>query len=134
LTAIEISAELPDVVVRMDDPLKAALKKFLDLDSTAAIVMGKDDRPTGTIFLRDIVALSEEELNTYTTDEYASTEVATVAGNASALNLAEVFRRTCMPILAIVDDNGKLIGTIREREIIRKIASVRETYFFDAAK
>ena len=55
-------------------------------------------------------------------------------GNELVLNLAEVFRQTCLPILAIVDDNGKLIGTIREREIIRKIASVQETYFLDKAK
>lgn len=134
LTAIEISTELPDVVVRMDDRLKVALKKCLDLDAPAAIVMDKDDRPTGTILLRDIVALSEEELNTYATSEYASTQVATVKGNELALNLAEVFRQTCMPILAIVDDNGKLMGTIREREIIRKIASVQEIYFLDKAK
>ena len=90
----------------MDDLLKVALKKCLDLDSPAAIVVDKDARPVGTILFRDIVALIEDEINTCIVSDYASTEVVTVAGNALALDLAEVFGQTCMPILAIVDDNG----------------------------
>ena len=131
LTAIEISSELPDVVVNVDDPLKVALKKCLDLDSPAAIVVDKDVRPVGTILFRDIVTLIEDEINTSIVSDYASTEVVTVAGNALALDLAEVFGQTCMPILAIIDDKGKFVGTIREREIIKKIASVQETYFLE---
>jgi amino acid transporter/CBS domain-containing protein len=128
LTAIEISSELPDVAVNVDDLLKVALKKCLDLDSPAAIVVDKDSRPVGTILFRDIVALNEDEINTCIVSDYATNEVVTVTGNALALNLAEAFGQTCMPILAIIDDNGKLVGTIREREIIKKIASVQETY------
>jgi len=134
LTAIEIGTELPDVVVKSDDPLKLVLEKCLDLDASAAIVIDKNAMPAGTIFLRDIIALSEEELNTCVASDYASTQVATVAGNELVLNLAEVFRQTCLPILAIVDKNGKLTGTIREREIIRKLASVQETYLLDKPK
>jgi predicted transcriptional regulator len=46
-----------------------------------------------------------------------------------ALNLAEVFRNTDLPILVIVDIHGKFVGTVREREIIRRLASVQENYF-----
>ncbi len=134
MTATEIGTELPDVVVKTDDALKVVLEKCLDLDSSAAIVIDKNAMPAGTIFLRDIIALSEEELNTCAASDYASTQVATVAGNELVLNLAEVFRQTCLPILAIVDENGKLTGTIREREIIRKLASVQETYLLDKPK
>jgi predicted transcriptional regulator len=114
--------------------LQVVLEKCLDLDASAAVVIDRNGIPTGTIFLREIVALSEDELNSCTAKEYASAQVATVAGNELVLNLAEVFRQTCLPILAIVDDKGKLIGTIREREIIRKLASVQETYLLDKAK
>ena len=131
LTAIEISSDLPDVVVSVDDLLKVALKKCLDLDSPAAIVVDKDDRPVGTILFRNIVVLIEDEINNCVVSDYASAEVVTVTGNALALDLAEVFGQTCMPILAIVDDDGKLVGTIREREIVKKIASVQETYFLE---
>jgi len=134
LTALEISGELPDVAVRMDDLLRDVLKKCLDLDSLAAIVVTKGDKPVGTILFRQIVALSEEEINNCTAKDYASNEVVTVKGDTLALSLVEVFGQTCMPILAIVDDHGKLVGTIREREIIRKIASVEETHFLDKSK
>ncbi len=131
LTAIEISSELPDVAVNENDLLKVALKKCLELDSPAAIVVDNDSRPVGTILFRDIVALNDVEINTCLVSDYASNEVVTVTGDALALNLAEAFGQTSMPILAIIDDNRKLVGTIREREIIRKIASVQETYFLE---
>jgi dihydropteroate synthase len=51
-----------------------------------------------------------------------------VDANERALNPAEVFRRTGLPILAVVS-RGKFIGTVREREIIRRLASVQENYF-----
>jgi predicted transcriptional regulator len=75
--------------------------------------------------------LSDEELNTYTSNDYAITQVATVTENELVLNLAEVFRQTGLPIISIVDDNGKLVSTIREREIIRKLASVQKNYLLD---
>jgi amino acid transporter/predicted transcriptional regulator len=131
LTAREISSELPDVTVNANELLKVALKKCLDLDSPAAIVVDKDSIPVGTILFRDIVALNEAEINTCIVNDYASNEVVTVTGSTLALNLVEIFGQTCMPILAIVDNNGKIVGTIREREIIRKIASVQETYFLE---
>jgi amino acid transporter len=129
LTAIEIRSELPDVVVKKDDVLKVALEKCMSLDSPAAIVLDADGRPIGTILLHDIVALDEEELNTYTVGSYALNQVAKVDANERALNLAEVFRNTGLPIIAIVDSHGKSMGTVREREIIRRLASVQENYF-----
>ncbi|MDG6907922.1 MAG: amino acid permease [Nitrososphaerota archaeon] len=127
MTALEIRSELPDVVVNIDDPLRIALKKCLELDAPASIVIDKDSRPSGTILLHDIISLSEGELKSYTVEDYATDQVATVRENELALNLAEVFRETGLPILAIVDNKGKFAGTVREREIIRRLASVQES-------
>jgi amino acid transporter len=129
LTAIEIKSELPDVVVRRDDELRVALERCLDLDSPAAVVLDEEDRPIGTILLHDIVTLGPQELSSNSVGDYASALVAKVDANERALNLAEVFRRTGLPILAVVDSRGKFIGTVREREIIRRLASVQENYF-----
>ena len=133
LTAIDIRKELPDVVVKLDDQLKVVVKKCADLDSSAAIVIDENNRPRGTILLRDIVGLSEEELNGSSVGLYALTQVATVTRDESALNLAETFRQTGLPILAIVDDGGKFVGTVREREIIRRLAFIQENYFLGEA-
>jgi predicted transcriptional regulator len=132
LTAIEIKSELPDVVVRKEDKLMVALKECLEKDSPAAVVIDANDRPVGTVLLRDIVALGEQDLNSNTVGDYALTQVAKVDANERALNLAEVFRHTGLPIIAIVDSQGKLMGTVREREIIRRLASVQENYFHKA--
>lgn len=51
-----------------------------------------------------------------------------------AMNLAEVFSQSGLPILAIVDENGKFVGTLRERELVRRLASIQESYFLEAEK
>lgn len=129
LTAVDIKSELPDVYVHREDTVKAALDKCLNLDSPAAVVLDERERPVGTILLHDIVGLERQEVATSPVREYALNRVAKVDANEKALNLAEVFRNTGLPILAIVDIHGKFIGTVREREIIRRLASVQESFF-----
>ena len=103
------------------------MKQCLDLDSPAAIVIDSDNRPIGTIHLHDIVGLGEHELNS-SVGNYTLSLVARVDANERVLNLAEIFRNTGLPILAIVDIHGKFVGTVREREIIRRLASFHESY------
>jgi amino acid transporter len=129
LTAVEIKSELPDVYVHKSDTVKVALDKCLNLDSPAAVVLDERDQPVGTILLHDIVGLETHEVATSPVREYALNRVAKVDANEKALNLAEVFSNTGLPIVAIVDIHGKFIGTVREREIIRRLASVQESYF-----
>jgi CBS domain-containing protein len=64
-------------------------------------------------------------------EDYMLEEVATVKPTDEAPNLAEVFRQTGSPILAIVDGLGRYLGTVTEREIIRRGASVQRNYFLD---
>jgi hypothetical protein len=129
LTAIEVRSELPDVVVRKDDWVKVALEECLDLDSLAAIVVDANNRPVGTVLLHDIVALTEQELNSSRVINYMVPQVAKVDSNEKALNLTEVFRNTGLPIVAVVDINGYFIGSVGEREIIRRVASEQENFF-----
>ena len=129
---MEIRSELPDVLVGEEDKLKVAMNRCLDADSPAAIVIDRQGRPAGTLLLRDITTLSDEELNFYSAVDFAKPEVATVTGNEHALALASAFRESGLPIVAIIDNSGKVVGTVREREIIRRIASLRETQKADA--
>jgi len=92
-------------------------------------VIDSENMPVGTILLRYIVTLSDQELETSRVKDYALKKVAKVDASDKALNLAEVFRNTGLPILAIVDPRGKFVGSVREREIIRRLASLQENYF-----
>jgi CBS domain-containing protein len=64
-------------------------------------------------------------------EDYILEEVATVKPTDEAPNLAELLRQSGLPILAIVDGLGKYLGTVTEREIIRRRALVQENYFLD---
>ncbi len=132
MTAMEIRSELPDMLVGEEDKLKAAMNKCLEADSPAAVVIDRQGRPAGTLLLRDITTLSDEELNFYSAGDFAKPAVATVTGNEHALALASVFRESGLPIVAIIDNSGKVVGTVREREIIRRIATLREKQKADA--
>jgi amino acid transporter/CBS domain-containing protein len=131
ITAKEIMKELPDFAVKKSDLLKDVLKTCLDQDSPGAIVLNSSLKPVGTILLRDIVELTEEELKMRHVKDYMLSEVATVKPTDEALSLAEVFRQSGLPILAIVGEQGGYLGTVTEREIIRRLASVQENYFLD---
>jgi amino acid transporter/CBS domain-containing protein len=123
LTAIEIRKELPDVTVKSGDRLKVALRKCIDLDSPGAIVLDSKGRPVGTILLSDIINLGLKEYDNDTVGLYALTQVATVNADDSALEVAAVFKESKLPILAIVNNSGMFMGTLRERELVRRIAS-----------
>ncbi len=119
LTAKDIQSELPDVTVQRGDPLRVALDQCVKMDSPAAIVIGSDNRPIGTLLLMDIIQLGDKEMSSAIVDEYYTPWIAMVTLNEKAMNLAEVFSQSGLPILAIVDENGKFVGTLREKELVR---------------
>ena len=48
-------------------------------------------------------------------------ELVEVKESEPGLNLTALFRETNVPIVAVVDGSGRLLGTILEREILRRL-------------
>ncbi|MEM0270996.1 MAG: cation:proton antiporter [Thermoprotei archaeon] len=121
LSAKEVAQTLPTVSVRIDEPLREAAKKCWDLDARGAVVLDHDNRPVGTLILRDTISMSERELDTLLVSEAPLAQAISVPESEPALNLAALFRESGVPIIAVVNHEGKLVGTILEREILRRI-------------
>ena len=125
MTAAEICRALPTVSVRDDEPVKEALKTLLEFDAGAAVVL-RGGRPIATLLMRDLTGLSERELARMKISEAPLARVVRVRESEPGLDLITLFRETDVPIVAVVDDRGKMIGTILEREILRRLAESLE--------
>lgn len=71
-----------------------------------------------------MVTLGENKLRTYTVSQGRIVPAIKVRCNAPATDLIKIFRETDPPIVAVVDERGKFIGTILEREILKHISDV----------
>ncbi len=127
LTAGEICKILPTVSTNDTDPVKSSMKQCLDLNARAAIVLNSENEPVATLLLRDILMMTNREISRLKVMEAPLAEAIKVIESEPAMKLAGIFKETNIPIIAVVDKNGKLIGTILEREILRRIMTSLET-------
>ncbi len=128
LTADEISKTLPTVAVHDTDPVRDAVRRLIELDARAASVVNARGRPIGTLLLRDAMNLGRREMATLRVKDCDLALPLRVHQKESALPLANLFKETNIPIVAVVDADGKLVGTILEREILRRmVMSIEET-------
>ncbi len=123
LTAKEISKALPTVSISGDKPVQMALRRILDMDARAIVVIDDENKPIGTLLLRNAMSLSNRELRTLKVSDVLWDEPIVVGESEPALSLAALFREKNIPIIAVVDANGALEGTIMEKEILRVIVT-----------
>ncbi|MDG6998508.1 MAG: cation:proton antiporter [Nitrososphaerota archaeon] len=126
LTAGEICKTLPTVSTKATDPVRKGLRQCLDLDARAAVVLNSRDEPVATLLLRDVLTITDREMSKLKVIEAPLAEAVKVTESEPAPKLASVFKETNIPIVAVVDKDGKLIGTILEREILRRMMASLE--------
>ena len=126
LTADEISQTLPTVVVRDTDPVREAVRKCIELDARAAAVVNAKGKPVGTFIVREAMALPRRDMASLQVRDTDMAMPLKVNGMATALALAKLFRETNIPVVAVVDAEGRLVGTILEREILRRMVTSLE--------
>ncbi len=126
LTADEISKTLPTVAVRDTDLVRDAVRRCVELDARAACVVNAKGRPVGTLLVRDAMSLAPRDMARLRVRDTDFAMPLRVSGKVSALTLARLFRETNIPIVAVVDADGKMVGTILEREILRRMVTTLE--------
>ena len=126
LTADEISKTLPTVAVQDTDLLREAIRKCIEQDARAACVVNAKGRPIGTLIVRDTLALTRRDLAVLRVRDTDLAAPLKVRQTESALPLANLFKETNIPIVAVVDADDKLVGTILEREILRRMMTSLE--------
>ena len=123
LTAKEISKTLPTVSIKLDQTVQIALRRCLDMDARAIVVVNSDRKPIGTLLLRNAMSLSDRQLRTLRVSDVLWDEPIVASEDEPALKLAALFKEKNIPIIAVVDSQGLLEGTIMEKEILRRIVT-----------
>lgn len=121
MTAEEISKILPTVVLSADEPAIQAFRKLSEHDARAAVVLNSENLPVATLLMRDILTLSRREMAKIKVSDVQLAEVVKVGRDEPGLRLTGIFRETNIPIIAVVNEKGGLIGTIQEREVLRRL-------------
>ncbi len=121
LTALEIANAEPTIAVGAQQSLREAIARCVELGARGAVVLNERGLPVATFLLHDTLSLTKREISRLKVNETALAEVVTVSKGEAALRLAQLFRETGMPVIAVTDDDGKLLGTIMEREILRRL-------------
>ena len=128
LTSLKIRSALPDVVISIDSTLREAMDKCLKMDSQGAIVSDRYEKPVGTFMIGDIFLLSEEDLERMHVRDIWIERIVTVNKNTGVSDIMKLFKETKIPILCIVEENGKIIGTVREREVLMALAGLTASH------
>ncbi len=123
LTSLKVQRALPDVVVSLDDTLQHAIQKCVNLDSQGAAVVDKYNNPVRTFVLRDVFLLSEQEIAKTRVRDIWLEQVVTIDRNTGVSDMIKLFKEYRVPVLCIIDENGKLAGTVREREVLMALGS-----------
>ncbi len=127
LKTSDISSSFPSVAVDWNSPISLAFKMCTDLNARAVIVTSSGGRILGQLRLSDMVTLGENKLHTLQVYEGSIVPATKVKGDSPATELIEIFREYDPPLVAVVDRNGKFIGTILEREILKHLSTALES-------
>ena len=124
LTSLKIRSALPDVVVSMDDSVKTAMEKCVSMDSPGAAVTDQNSVPVGTLILRDVFMLTEKDLSRMKVKDLWLERPVTIGRESDVIDIIRTFKESRIPILSIVDSQGKFSGTVREREVIMSLGGI----------
>ncbi|MCL4315036.1 MAG: cation:proton antiporter [Candidatus Thermoplasmatota archaeon] len=119
-----ISKTLPTYSVKMSDRLFDAFQMCVKNNIRGVIVTNSRGMVRGQIALMDLLTLSHNRLRTLSVYESNITPAIKIKGSDSATDLLRLFREYDPPIVAVVDESGKFIGTVIEREMLRHISDI----------
>jgi CBS domain-containing protein len=120
-TAEEVSRTLPTAYVREGASLREALASAQELDVRVLVVVDDGLRVKGFVNVHDLFsAAAARGLDIRVTESGAPIRPVPMIGrNEGASKALEAFRSSDAQVVAVVDEDGRLVGTILEREVLR---------------
>ncbi len=110
----------PLIYAREEDTLEVALSKMIQFNVGAIPVLDENLKPLGIITERDFLNLHPEELKK-SLKEFALKEVITVNFKDPLVKGIEIFKKFPIRHLIVVDDSGKAINILSQRDFIQSL-------------
>jgi Kef-type K+ transport system membrane component KefB len=116
--AIKIAKMLPDLIVKREDRLRVVVDEMVRLRLTGGIVVDENRKPVGTVILDDIINLGEKDYNKLSVADAMRRVVVSVNEDTPAWELLDAFKDQGIPLVAVTDAAGQVVGTASEREFL----------------
>ena len=112
-------------VVRANDTL-LTVSMLLSLGSGAVVVIDEEGRPIGYITASDLIYVSPRDMKRLKARDVMRTDihVVKISDRVSELLKEHVMAQ---PIIAVVDEDGRIVGTLNPQKILRLLYSPRPT-------
>ncbi|BBD72910.1 hypothetical protein HS1genome_1299 [Sulfodiicoccus acidiphilus] len=123
VTAEEVSRTLPNVILRAQEPLELATRRMMELRILGAVVTDERGSPIGVVLLNDVINMSPERRARLTVGDVMNRDVPVVESWEAAWEVIEIMRKRDIPLVAVVDEEGRAVGTVSERELLLYITS-----------
>ncbi len=117
--AEELSKVLPTVAVTVDTTVDEAVRKANELNTRVLVVVDEDGKPVGYSTVHDLFKIMSFGQGDVKMKDVFIMPVPKIHKKASGSEVIDVFKTSDAQVVAVVDENGKLIGTILEKEILR---------------
>lgn len=115
--ASKVAMTFPEIVVEEHERLKVAIEKMSKLNVFGAVVISAERRPVGTLFLNDLIELGEKEYQSLEVGSVMRDTFVQASEDTPASELIEIFHNSGVPVVAIVDEEGRVTATVTEREL-----------------
>ncbi|MGC8631890.1 MAG: cation:proton antiporter [Thermoprotei archaeon] len=122
ISAKELSNTLSSVAINKEASLTEAAYALEDLHSRVLIVLDEDDKPLGYVNDHEVLKNIESGQNLKISD-IPLHPVISLKEKDTSDKVLEVFEKGDVPVIAVTNEQGKLIGTVLEREVLRYLIS-----------
>lgn len=109
------------VVVTMSESLKSVMNKLMSKDIPRAVVVDHASVPIGTVDIIDILLLPKNVLEKSTVGQLPLDKVVNVNADDDVTDAVRILRGNNVGVLSVIDDTGKCMGTLTERQVLLKI-------------
>ncbi|MFQ1020972.1 cation:proton antiporter domain-containing protein [Tardisphaera saccharovorans] len=122
VTAGQLANTLSTVSISANSTLADAVYAIEQLHTRVLIVVDDEDRPLGYVNDHELLKMLEGGKNLKLSDVKLH-EVPKISESAKAQEVLDMFEKDEKPVVAVVDSEGRLVGSILEREVLRYLLS-----------
>ena len=124
LSVNDKSVNVVTAVYRLDDSLKAVVDDLMSKHTPSGIVVSNDSAPVGVINLVDLLLLPQSSIDNMKVRQVRLDRVVAIRQDRDVTEALRMFKENNVDVLAIVDEKGKCIGSLSDREVLLGIGTL----------
>lgn len=119
-----VSYFLPPLYAKGEETLREVIGKITERGARAIIVVDEQLRPIGHITVQQLLEIDPSRYEVLRASDLPLNDTVTVNADARIIDVLRKFKSTESPVIAVVDHEHRLVGTIYERELLRALTNL----------